>query len=117
MAKVVQGSKHAVWRILRQEGISLQRRRSWYVSTDKEFSAKAADIVGLYLDPQDKALVICVDEKLGIQALERASGYVQTSNGKIIRGGAKHISPSWRLESVCCASGGNRADLFKHHPI
>lgn len=63
VAAVVQGSVHAMWRVLRKEGICLQRQRSWCVSTDKEFAAKAADIVGLYLDPPEKALVICVDEK------------------------------------------------------
>ena len=86
VAKAVQGSKHAVWRVLRKEGICLQRQRSWCVSTDKEFAAKAADIVGLYLDPPHNALVICVDEKPSIQALERATGYVQTSSGKVVRG-------------------------------
>ena len=86
VAKVVQGSKHAVWRVLRKEGICLQRQRSWCVSTDKEFAAKAADIVGLYLDPPHNALVICVYEKPSIQALERATGYVQTSSGKVVRG-------------------------------
>ncbi len=68
------------------EGICLQRQRSWCVSTDKEFAAKAADIVGLYLNPPEKALVISVDEKPSIQALERKTGYVQTDNGKIVRG-------------------------------
>ena len=86
VAAVVQGSVHAVWRVLRKEGICLQRQRSWYVSTDKEFAAKAADIVGLYLDPPEKALVICVDEEPSIQALERATGYVESDNGKIVRG-------------------------------
>jgi len=86
VAAVVQGSVHAVWRVLRQEGICLQRQRSWCVSTDKEFAAKAADIVGLYLDPPENALVICVDEKPSIQALERATGYVESDNGKIVRG-------------------------------
>ena len=86
VAAVVQGSVHAVWRVLRQEGICLQRQRSWCVSTDKEFAAKAADIVGLYLDPPENALVICVDEKPSMQALERATGYVESDSGKIVRG-------------------------------
>jgi transposase len=86
VAAVLQGSVHAVWRVLRKEGICLQRQRSWCVSTDKEFAAKAADIVGLYLDPPEKALVISVDEKPSIQALERATGYVETDNGKLVRG-------------------------------
>jgi transposase len=86
VAKVVDGSVDAVWRVLRKEGICLQRQRSWCVSTDKEFAAKAADIVGLYLNPPEKALVISVDEKPSIQALERTTGYVETDNSKIVRG-------------------------------
>ena len=79
-------SPDAVWRVLRQEGICLQRRRSWCVSTDPQFAAKAADIIGLYLNPPENALVLCVDEKPSIQALERRQGYVQTTSGKIVRG-------------------------------
>ncbi len=85
VAATLQGSVHAVWRVLRQQGICLQRQRSWCVSTDQEFAAKAADIVGLYLDPPEKAMVISVDEKPSIQALERKTGYVETDNGKIVR--------------------------------
>lgn len=79
-------SDDAVWRVLRQEGIQLQRHRSWCVSTDPEFAAKAADVIGLYLNPPQNALVLSVDEKPSIQALERARGYVQTSSGKIVQG-------------------------------
>ena len=86
VAAALNSSVHAVWRGLRHEGICLQRQRSWCVSTDKEFAAKAADIVGLYLNPPEKALVIAVDEKPSIQALERKTGYVETDNGKIVRG-------------------------------
>jgi transposase len=85
VAAALNGSPHAVWRVLRREGICLQRQRSWCVSTDKEFAAKAADIVGLYLNPPEKALVIAVDEKPSIQALERKTGYVETDNGQIVR--------------------------------
>ncbi len=79
-------SDDAIWRVLRKEGICLSRQRSWCVSTDPEFSVKAADIVGLYLNPPEKALVISIDEKPSIQALERTRGYVCTSNGKIVQG-------------------------------
>ena len=78
-------SEDKVWRILRGEGIQLQRHRSWCVSTDPEFTSKAADIVGLYLDPPDKAIILSVDEKPGIQALSRTTGYVETDSGKIVR--------------------------------
>jgi transposase len=79
-------SDDAVWRVLRHDGIQLRRHRSWCVSTDPQFAAKAADIIGLYLNPPEHAVVLSVDEKPSIQALERATGYVQTSSGKIVRG-------------------------------
>jgi transposase len=79
-------SDDAVWRVMRKEGIQLRRRRSWCVSTDPQFAAKAADIIGLYLNPPENALVLSVDEKPTIQALERARGYVQTSSGKVVQG-------------------------------
>lgn len=86
MARHLKTSVHAVWRVLRKEGGFLGRQRSWCVSTDQEFSTKAADIVGLYLNLPETALVISVDEKPSIQAWERATGYVETDNGKIVRG-------------------------------
>jgi hypothetical protein len=86
VAEKLDASVHAVWRVLRREGIYLQRRRSWCVSTDKEFAPKAADVVGLYLNPPVNALVLSVDEKPSIQATERPSGYVETDSGKVVRG-------------------------------
>jgi len=86
VARRLNGSDDAVWRVLRREGICLSRQRSWCVSTDPQFAPKAADIVGLYLNPPENALVVSVDEKPSIQALERAHGYVQTDSGKIVRG-------------------------------
>src|ERR1035441_9105445 len=86
VAEKLDASVHAVWRVLRREGIYLQRRRSWCVSTDKEFAPKAADVVGLYLNPPLNAVVLSVDEKPSIEAIERASGYVETDCGKVVRG-------------------------------
>ena len=85
LAKELECSQHAIWRVLKKDEISLVRQRSWCISTDKEFIPKAADIIGLYLNPPLKAIVICVDEKPSIQALERKTGYIQTSDGKIQR--------------------------------
>ena len=75
-----------VWRTLRNRGISLQGRRSWCISTDPEFAAKAADIVGLYLSPPENAVVLSVDEKPNIQALERAQGWLRLPNGRALTG-------------------------------
>jgi len=86
LAKAVGAKKSTVYALLQKEGIHLQRSRSWCVSTDPQFAAKAADIVGLYLAPPQRALVLSVDEKPSIQALSRATGYVRTSSGKIARG-------------------------------
>jgi DDE superfamily endonuclease len=79
-------SKAQVWRILRRHDICLQRRRSWCISTDPEFGPKAADVVGLYLNPPENALVLAVDEKPSIQALERAQGYLRLPDGKAVNG-------------------------------
>ena len=85
VAERLGSSVHAVWRILRREGIHLQRQRSWCVSTDKEFAVKAADVVGLYLNPPLNAVVLSVDEKPSMQAIERPSGYVETDSGTVVR--------------------------------
>lgn len=79
-------SADQVWRTLRRHGISLRRRRSWCISTDPEFTQKAADVVGLYLDPPENALVLCVDEKPHIQALERAQGWLRLPDGRALTG-------------------------------
>jgi transposase len=67
-------SKHQIWRVLRAHGISLERRRNWCISTDPAFAQKAAEIAALYLQPPENAVVLAVDEKPHIQALERAQG-------------------------------------------
>jgi transposase len=85
LAAVLGTSEDAVQRFLQKEGIQLARIRTWCISTDPEFTAKAADIVGLYLNPPENAIVLCIDEKPGMQALSRKTGYIRTSNGKIVR--------------------------------
>ena len=75
-----------VWRFLREHNIDLVARKSWCESNDPEFVAKAADVVGLYVDPPAKAIVLCVDETPSIQALERAQGYLKLPNGRALTG-------------------------------
>src|SRR6516165_8283749 len=75
-----------VWRFLRANKIDLIGRKSWCESTDPEFVTKAADVVGLYMAPPENAIVICVDEKPSIQALERAQGYLKLPNGRALTG-------------------------------
>ena len=75
-----------VWRFLRAQKIDLDGRKSWCESNDPEFAAKAAEIVGLYMAPPENAIVICVDEKPSIQALERVQGYLRLPNGRTLTG-------------------------------
>ena len=71
---------------MRCHKIDLVARKSWCESKDAAFVAKAADVVGLYMAPPENAIVICVDEKPSIQALERAQGYLKLPNGRALSG-------------------------------
>src|ERR1700739_3282665 len=75
-----------VWRSLPTNKIDLAARKSWCESNDPSFTAKAADVVGLYVAPPEKAIVLCVDEKPSIQALERAQGYLKLPNDRALTG-------------------------------
>jgi transposase len=75
-----------IWRFLRAQKIDLSGRKSWCESNDPDFVPKAAEIAGLYLNPPDNAVVISVDEKPSIQALERAQGYLKLPNGRAMTG-------------------------------
>jgi transposase len=72
MAKEVGLSQSTVARIWRAFGLQPWRAETWKLSTDPQFVEKVRDIVGLYLDPPEHALVLCVDEKSQIQALDRS---------------------------------------------
>jgi transposase len=75
-----------VWRFLRAHKIDLAARKSWCESNDPAFAAKAAAVVGLYMKPPENALVLAVDEKPSIQALERSQGYLKMPNGRALTG-------------------------------
>jgi transposase len=72
MAKEAGISDHSVLRIWRAFGLKPHRVDSFKLSNDPMFVEKVRDIVGLYLNPPDKAIVLCVDEKSQTQALERS---------------------------------------------
>ena len=78
-------SKDRIWRALRKERICLSRKRSWCISTDPEFASNSADIIGLYLEPPENALVLSIDEKPQMQAVSRKTGYVRLRDGKIVK--------------------------------
>jgi transposase len=79
-------SDQHIWRFLRRHKIDLSGAKSWCQSNDPDFVPKAAEIVGLYLDPPEDAIVLAVDEKPHIQALERAQGYLKLKDGRSLIG-------------------------------
>ncbi len=73
MARQVGLSQSAISRIWRAFGLKPHLEQTWKLSADPQFIDKVRDIVGLYLDPPERALVLCVDEKSQIQALDRTA--------------------------------------------
>jgi transposase len=73
MARATGMSQTAVSRIWRAFGLKPHLEQTWKLSSDPQFIDKVRDIVGLYLDPPERALVLCVDEKSQIQALDRTA--------------------------------------------
>jgi transposase len=73
MAAEVGLSQTAVSRIWRAFGLQPHRQETWKLSRDPLFIDKVRDVVGLYLDPPERAVVLCVDEKSQIQALDRTA--------------------------------------------
>ena len=71
MAKSQGVSKATIQRIWSAHGLQPHRTKRFKLSKDKHFTEKLTDVVGLYLNPPDKAIVLCVDEKSQIQALQR----------------------------------------------
>ena len=94
LAKKTGVSKSTVQRVWSAFGLQPHRQKHFQLSNDPFFVEKVRDIVGLYLNPPDKALVLCVDEKSHIQALERTQpvlpmglGYVEGVTHGYIRNG------------------------------
>ncbi len=71
MAKALGISKATVCRIWQQHNLKPHLIETFKLSRDRQFTEKLRDVVGLYLNPPEKALVLCVDEKSQIQALDR----------------------------------------------
>lgn len=82
MAEVVGISVSSVQRIWRSHGLRPHRVRQFKLSNDPEFVAKLHDIVGLYVNPPDHAIVLSVDEKSQIQALDRTQPGLPMKNGR-----------------------------------
>ena len=82
LAKVVGLSHRSIQRIWAEAGIKPHLVRSFKLSNDPKFEDKVTDIVGLYLNPPDKAIVLCVDEKSQIRALDRTQPGLPLKKGR-----------------------------------
>jgi transposase len=82
MAEVSGVSPASVQRIWAAHGLKPHLIRTFKLSKDPKFEEKLVDVVGLYLDPPEKALVLCVDEKSQIQALDRTQPGLPMKKGR-----------------------------------
>jgi transposase len=82
LARATGISFKSIHRILQSQGLKPHRVRTFKVSNDPDFIAKVTDVVGLYLNPPEKALVLCADEKSQIQALDRTQRPLPMKKGR-----------------------------------
>src|SRR5579862_7438207 len=83
-------SKSTVQRVLSQAKLRPHRLERYMASNDPQFEEKAADIIGLYVNPPQHAAVFCVDEKSAIQALDRLDPVLPLSPGRAERHGFEY---------------------------
>src|SRR5215831_9868349 len=90
LAKHLGVSHTTVHRVWRPFGIQPHRLRHYMASDDPQFEEKAADVIGLYLNPPEHAAVFSVDEKSAIQALDRLDPVLPLSPGRAERHGFEY---------------------------
>jgi transposase len=91
LAAELRVSKDAVHRIWKTAGVKPHRLERYMASNDPDFERKAADVIGLYLNPPQHAAVFCVDEKSAIQALDRLDPVLPLSPGRVERHGFEYF--------------------------
>ena len=90
MSEAIGVSKSTVQRVWAQARLKPHRLERYLASDDPRFEEKAADIIGLYIDPPQHAAVFCVDEKTAIQALDRLDPVLPLSPGRVERHGFEY---------------------------
>ena len=90
LAKELSISKDLVHRVWREADLKPHRLERYMASNDPDFERKAADIIGLYLDPPRHAALFCVDEKTAMQALDRRDRVLPLSPGRAERHGFEY---------------------------
>lgn len=90
LAKALGINHMMVARVWKRAGLRPHRLDRYMASNDPDFESKAADVIGLYLDPPQHAVVFCVDEKTAIQALDRLDPVLPLSPGRAERHGFEY---------------------------
>ena len=108
MARRCGMSQSAISRIWRAFALQPHRSETFKLSRDPLFIEKVRDIVGLYLNPPDRALVLCVDEKAQIQALDRTQPFAAPATGADRAPNPRLRTPRHHL-AVCRSGDGQRA--------
>ncbi len=117
LAKKMGVSHSTVHRIWQKYGLQPHRVKTFKFSNDPEFDAKMADIVGLYLDPPERALVLSVDEKSQIQALNRTQPILPLRPGLPARmtHDYQRNGTTSLFAALDVASGKVHGRCFRHH--
>jgi len=111
MARACGLSVSTVQRIWRAFGLQPHRLETFKLSTDPDFVAKVRDVVGLYVTPPERAIVLCVDEKSQIQALDRSQPMLPMRPGQAARWLAKR--PRWHVHLTPTSSSWlNQVERF-----
>ena len=115
LAKATGLSHGTIARIWRACGLQPHRTKTFTLSPDPLLVEKVRDVVGLYLHPPDHALVLCVDEKSQIQALDRTPDrfFVAQLGGTLVRGTDDEAAPPWDA-SERAAVGGRHLGVPRH---
>jgi transposase len=100
LAKHLGVSKMAIQRVWKAHGLQPHRLETFKLSRDKQFVEKLRDVVGLYLNPPEHALVLSVDEKSQIQALDRSQ-----PGTALEKGSCRHHDPRLLLGSISSSAG------------
>ena len=117
MAAATGMSQSAVSRIWRAFGLKPHLVQTWKLSADPQFIEKVRDVVGLYLDPPEKALVLAVDEKSQIQALDRTAPclpILPTTPARMTHDYVRHGTTSL-FAALDVASGSVIAHHYRRH--
>lgn len=117
MAEASGVSRNTVHRIWRKYKLQPHRTKTFKLSKDRQFVEKVQDVVGLYLNPPEKAIVLCVDEKTQIQALDRTQPMLQMRPGQVERRthDYKRHGTTSLFAALDCATGKVIGEFHQRH--